>query len=191
MIKCISFIIFFGATYSNSFFSEFIKSNSSFLSNEFQCINVDYEFENNIDHLPKKGSAIIGVGPTSFVIDLNNQTFLFKDSILKQYNKKTNQIFISYYSFYSIINKFFSSEHLEQYETKSGNHIIIPIEIDNQTLSLKISLNESKNNILFIESINSSFSFSLFNINLLTECVDTTKLFYLNYPDAFILDLRD
>ena len=50
---------------------------------------------------------------------------------------------------------------------------------------------EIDQNIFRVESIDNNLDLSLFNFQLLDECPNTEKLFQFNYPNAFILDLRD
>ena len=56
---------------------------------------------------------------------------------------------------------------------------------------LKIFLDSIQNDIDSIHIFNNNLNISLFNIALSTEFSDTSQLFKLDYPDAFILDLRD
>ena len=193
MIKYISVFILIGGVSSSSFFSEFIKSNNNFLNNNFQCINFDYELKNSIEVFPDSGEGIIGITQDKYVVYLHEHIFLFQNSFVKQYNKQTNQIFINYSNLLidSIITQFFTSKNLEKYNTETSDYIIIPIDFIDSPVSLKISVDEAKKNISLIQMAMNDLDISLFNIELLKECSDTTELFQLNYLDAFILDLRD
>ena len=189
MIKYIISITLFGFIQSISFFDSFIETNNIFLNQKLKCINLDYKSENDFGIFSSTGFAMVGLSPNSAIVDLNDYTFLMEDSVFKQYNKQTNQIFISNSDLYSIIEKLFSIKYLLHYKPSSNNYIIIPIEIDNQLIVLKIILSNDKTMISSIELINEKLT--LYNIELLNECSDIVKLFNFDYPDAFILDLRD
>ena len=65
------------------------------------------------------------------------------------------------------------------------------INTGNDKFFLKIFLDSIQNDIDSIQIFNNNVNISLFNIALSTEFLDSSKLFKLDYPDAFILDLRD
>ena len=193
MIKYISFIILVGFVYTNSFFSEFIKSNDIFLNNSLQCINFNYELKNSIQEFPNKGKGSIAIEENKYIIYLDNYIFLFQDSIVKQYNKQTNQIFINASDIYfdSIITQFFSLKYLEKYNKQLSDYIIMPMNLEQDNLFFKVLLDTNRKNISLIEYTDNNLVLSLFNFEFLTKCERPQELFQFNYPNAFILDLRD
>ncbi len=193
MIKYISIIILVSISYSNSFFSKFIKFNDNFLNSKIQCINFDYQFTNGISELPDQGTAKLAITEDKYILYLESHILLFENSALKQYNQNTNQIFINSSNSYldSIVTNFFNLNHLEKYNNNTNGYIVIPIDLGQENLFFKIFLDETNQNISFVESIDNALDLSLFNFQLLDECPDSEKLFHFNYPNAFILDLRD
>jgi len=191
MFKYISIIIPVTLIFTNAFFSDFIGSNNAFFSNQFKSINFDYKLASHIDEISDKGSALIIIEANQYQIYLDDYILLFKDAIVQRYNKKTNQIFIenSNTILDSIIANFFTTKHFNQYQD-SLNHGMI-INTGNDNFFLKIFLDSIQNDIDSIQIFNNNINISLFNIVLSTEFLDSSKLFKLDYPDAFILDLRD
>ena len=191
MFKYISIIILVSLIFSNSFFSNFVKSNNTFFNNEFKSIDFNYKLINNIDTISDTGSASVIIGPNKYQIYLDDYILLFQGSLLKRYNKKTNQIFIedSHTLLDSMIINFFTTEHFNQYKDSLNNHIVI--NTINGDFFLKLFIDNIQNHIDSIHILNNDLDIFLFNIVLSTESLDTGKLFKLDYPNAFILDLRD
>ena len=191
MFKYISIIILASLIFTNSFFSDFINSNNRFFSNQFKSINFDYKLSSHINEISNKGRALIIIGTNQYQIYLDDYILLFKDSIIQRYNKNTNQIFIEHSNAIldSIVTNFFTIKHFNQYPD-SLNHDII-INTGDDKFFLKIFLDSIQNDIDSIHIFNNNLNISLFNIALSTEFSDTSQLFKLDYPDAFILDLRD
>ena len=191
MFKYISIIILVSLIFSNSFFSNFVKSNNTFFNNDFKSIDFNYKLINNIDTISDTGSASVIIGPNKYQIYLDDYILLFQGSLLKRYNKKTNQIFIedSHTLLDSMIINFFTTEHFNQYKDSLNNHIVI--NTINGDFFLKLFIDNIQNHIDSIHILNNDLDIFLFNIVLSTESLDTGKLFKLDYPNAFILDLRD
>mgnify|MGYP007063465776 CR=1 FL=1 len=155
-------------------------------------INFDYQLASHIDEISDRGSALIIIEANQYQIYLDDYILLFKDAIVQRYNKKTNQIFIEHSNAIldSIITNFFTTKHFNQYQDSLNHNMIINTGNDN--FFLKIFLDSIQNDIDSIQIFNNNnINISLFNIVLSTEFLDSSKLFKLDYPDAFILDLRD
>ena len=191
MFRYISIIIPVTLIFSISFFSDFIGSNNAFFSNQFKSINFDYQLASHIDEISDRGSALIIIEANQYQIYLDDYILLVKDAIVQRYNKKTNQIFIEHSNAIldSIVTNFFTIKHFNQYQD-SLNHGMI-INTGNDKFFFKIFLDSIQNDIDSIQTFNNNVNISLFNIVLSTEFLDSNKLFKLDYPDAFILDLRD
>ena len=193
MIKYISIIILVSLSYANSFFSEFIKFNDDFLNSSTQCINFEYKLKNSNSEFPNHGTVKLAIKEDKYILYLDYYILLVQNSVLKQYNQSTNQIFINDSNIYldSIITQFFSLNHLKTYNNQTSDYIVIPIDLGQESLSFKFFLDEIDQNISRVESIDNNLDLSLFNFQLLDECPNPEKLFQFNYPNAFILDLRD
>ena len=91
----------------------------------------------------------------------------------------------------SIIMHFFSLNHLETYNKQTSDYIVMPINLEQENLSIKIFLDKTNHNISLIQCTGNDFNLSLFNLEFLSVCPNPNELFKFNYPNAFILDLRD
>ena len=195
MIKHITIIILFSISYTSSFFSEFIKFNDIFLNSSVQCINFDYKLKNSISEFPNQGTVKLAITEDKYTLHLDHYILLSQNSVLKQYNQNTNQIFINNSNHYldSIVTQFFSLNYLEAYNNQVSEYIVAPIDLGQgkERLSCKIFLDSTNQNISLIECIDNDLDLSLFNFELLNECSHSETLFKFNYPNAFILDLRD
>tara|TARA_B110000014_G_scaffold111135_1_gene76191 strand:- start:1411 stop:1989 length:579 start_codon:yes stop_codon:yes gene_type:complete len=192
MLKSIIFI-FLNIIYAHSIFNNFIHHHSIFLNNSIKNITFDYNSQ-NIDGLEAVGSGTIIVDSNNYKVILDNHIFLFKNSIFKRYNKKTNQIFIESSDPFidSLVVNFFDSNFLQTIQLDSLGWILNnSILSENQQLAINLQFSVDSS---FIESINftyDSFSINLFNIIFSNLDSENSNLFKINAPGAFILDLRD
>jgi hypothetical protein len=192
MLKSIIFI-FLNIIYGHAIFNNFIHHHAIFLNNSIKNITFDYNSQ-NIDGLEAVGSGTIIVDSNNYKVILDNHIFLFKNSIFKRYNKKTNQIFIESSDPFidSLVVNFFDSNFLQTIQLDSLGWILNnSILSENQQLAINLQFSVDSS---FIESINftyDSFSINLFNIIFSNLDSENSNLFKINAPGAFILDLRD
>ena len=192
MLKSIIFI-FLNIIYAHAIFNDFIHHHAIFLNNSIKNITFDYNSQ-NIDGLEAVGSGTIIVDSNNYKVILDNHIFLFKNSIFKRYNKKTNQIFIESSDPFidSLVVNFFDSNFLQTIQLDSLGWILNnSILSENQQLAINLQFSVDSS---FIEAINftyDSFSINLFNIIFSNLDSENSNLFKINAPGAFILDLRD
>ena len=191
MLKTIIFI-FFNIIYCQSAFNNFISHNLFFLNSPIKKITFDYHSQ-NIDGLPSASSGAIIIDENNYKIVFDEHIVLFANSIFKRYNKSTNQIFIenSNTMVDSLINNFFNVDYLNEIQLDSQGRILnLPVLLENKAV-LYISFSTDSSFIKSLDFIYDSFNLELFNIKYSILDLDSTHVFKIDAPNAFILDLRD
>ena len=189
----VTILIFLNSTYTQYPFSNFINFNQVFLEAPIKCVNFDYQSQ-NIDGLPLSSDGMIIIGNNIYKIILEDHVFLFQNSNVKRYNKKTNQIFIEYSNptLDSIIVNFFTADNLNTIKLDSLGIITdssINFKSEALIMGLTFSTDSSFISSLYIDY--DEFNINLFNINFSNECIESGDPFSFNFTGAFTLDLRD
>ena len=193
MFKFLLIILFFNFSYSEVLFSKFINQNKIFLNNSIQSIQFDYSID-NLDGVLNEGPGSLLISKDKYKLILKNHIFMLNEFTFKRYNKKTNQVFIENNNFEidALVLDFFKIENLESIQIDNNGIISsLPSNLNINNLVIKLDFSIDSSEIKNINIQSNEYIVSLNNLYFSNEIKTIDNPFSFNFPNSFILDLRD
>ena len=193
MFKFLLIILFFNFSYSEVLFSKFINQNKIFLNNSIQSIQFDYSIH-NLDSTLNEGPGRLLISKDKYKLILKNHIFMLNEFTFKRYNKKTNQVFIENNNFEidALVLDFFKIKNLESIQIDNNGIISsLPSNLNINNLVIKLDFSIDSSEIKNINIQSNEYIVSLNNLYFSNEIKIINNPFSFNFPNSFILDLRD